>query len=81
MKQAKKHSKWVDVNGFGILPEYRGMGSNALLYYDSFKTLQDLGFEHAEMVMVDENNYRSKSDNLTMGVTFYKTHRCYKIGI
>ena len=23
--------------------------------------------------MVDEKNYRSKSDNLTMGVTFYKS--------
>ena len=77
--QAKKKSKWVDVNGLGILPEFRGMGSNALLYLELVKTIKELGYEHLEAVMVDENNFRSKSDNLTMGVTFYKTHRCYEM--
>ena len=55
------------------------MGSNALLYIELVKTLKELGYEHLEAVMVDENNYRSKSDNLTMGVKFYKTHRCYEL--
>lgn len=77
--QAKKKSKWVDVNGLGILPEFRGMGSNALLYLELVRTIKELGYEHLEAVMVDENNYRSKSDNLTMGVNFYKTHRCYEM--
>lgn len=79
LMRAKKTTKWVDVNGLGILPEYRGMGSNALLYFELVKTMQALGYEHLEAVMVDENNYRSKSDNLTMGVNFYKTHRCYEL--
>lgn len=76
--RAKRRTKWADVNGLGILPEKRGLGSNALLYAELLKSLREGGYEHLEAVMVDENNYRSKSDNLTMGVTFYKTHRCYK---
>lgn len=79
LMRAKQQTKWVDVNGLGILPEFRGMGSNALLYLELVRTLKDLGYEHLEAVMVDEKNYRSKSDNLTMGVTFNKTHRCYEL--
>ena len=75
----KHRTRWVDVNGLGILPEKRGLGCNALLYMELLKSLKERGFEHLEAVMVDENNYRSKSDNLTMGVNFYKTHRCYTL--
>ncbi len=79
--RAKKQTRWLDVNGLGILPEERGMGSNTLLYAGLLESALALGYEHLEAVMVDENNYRSKADNLTMGVTFYKTHRCYQMDL
>ena len=35
-------------------------------------------FNHIDTVQVREDNYQSFSDNLTMGVTWYKRHRVYQ---
>lgn len=73
----KRRTKWVNVNGLGILPEYQGRGGNAILYYEMAKTVQSSNFTDAETVWIGEENYRSFSDNATMGVTWYKRHRNY----
>ena len=76
--RAKQQTKWVNVNGVGILPEYQGLGANAILYTTLADTLKnEFDFEHADTVYVGEDNYRSFSDNETMGVTWYKRHRIY----
>jgi hypothetical protein len=74
----KRRTKWVNVNGIGILPEYQGRGGNAVLYYEMAKTIQAFNFEHCETVFIGEENYRSFSDNTTLGVEWYKRHRSYK---
>ncbi len=38
-----KRTKWVSLNGAGVLPEYHGRGGNALLYYEMEKTID--GFQ------------------------------------
>ncbi len=73
----KKRTKWVNVNGLGILPEYQGLGGNAIMYVEMAKTILSYQFEHCDTVFVGEENYRSFSDNESMGVTWYKTHRMY----
>ena len=73
----KRRTKWVNVNGLGILPEYQGRGRNAILYYEMAKTIQSFNFTDCETVWIGEENYRSFSDNATMGVTWYKRHRNY----
>ena len=76
--RAKQQTKWVNVNGVGIMPEYQGLGANAILYTTLADTLKnEFDFEHADTVFVGEDNYRSFSDNETMGVTWYKRHRIY----
>ncbi len=76
--RAKQKTKWVNVNGVGILPEYQGLGANAILYATLADTLKnEFDFEHADTVYVGEDNYRSFSDNETMGVAWYKRHRIY----
>jgi GNAT superfamily N-acetyltransferase len=75
---AKKHSKVVMVNGLGIRPEYRGRGSNALMYSALSNATQNTHYERLEAVMVNEINFTSKSDNETMGVRWYKRHRSYE---
>jgi hypothetical protein len=74
----KRKTKWVNVNGAGILPEFQGLGSNTILYTEMTETVKSFNFKHAETVLVGEENYRSFSDNESMGVTWYKTHRLYK---
>jgi hypothetical protein len=73
----KRRTKWINVNGLGILPEYQGRGGNAVLYYEMAKTIQAFNFEHCETVWIGDENYRSFSDNTTLGVEWYKRHRNY----
>ena len=61
-----------------MLPQYQGLGNNALLYVEIEKTLLERGSKSAEIIQVDERNFRSKSDMENMGVIFNKTHRVYR---
>jgi hypothetical protein len=74
----RKTTKWINVNGVGILPEYQGLGANAILYHELAKTLKESDYKFADVVFVSEYNYKSFSDNESMGVTWYKAHRIYK---
>ncbi|MBI9043242.1 MAG: GNAT family N-acetyltransferase [Anaerolineaceae bacterium] len=71
----KNKTQIVDFNGVGILPEYQGMGANALLYAELEKTIRKTNFKRGEFVQVNEDNFRSSSDWDHMGVTKNKIHR------
>jgi GNAT superfamily N-acetyltransferase len=73
----KRRTKSININGLGILPDYQGQGGNAILYYEMAKTILSHNFENCETVWIGEENYRSFSDNTTLGVTWYKRHRNY----
>jgi GNAT superfamily N-acetyltransferase len=74
----RKRTKWVNINGAGVLPAYQGMGVNAILYTEIKKSIEEFGFEHIDVVQVDEANFQSRSDMETMGIRWYKSHRSYK---
>ena len=76
--QERKRTRWVNINGIGLLPEYQGLGANVMLYMELVKTLLDSQFLYADIVQVDETNYKSRSDMEAMGVQWYKAHRNYK---
>ncbi|MFN2112205.1 MAG: GNAT family N-acetyltransferase, partial [Anaerolineales bacterium] len=73
----RKRTKWVNINGVGVLPEYQGMGVNAILYTEIKKSVEAFGFEHIDVVQVNEANFQSRSDMETMGIRWYKSHRSY----
>lgn len=73
----KKNSRILDINGVGLLPEYQGLGGNALLYSEVDKMTRLTKIRKAEIVQVDERNFRSKADMENLGVKFSKTHRTY----
>lgn len=75
--QEMKHTKVGDLNGIGILPKFQGLGANLLVYSEMDKTLRATQWERAELIQVDERNYKSKSDMENMGVTFHKIHRVF----
>lgn len=77
----KKHPTILDMNGAGLLPEYQGLGGNALLYSEIDKVINSTRIKRAEIVQVDERNLRSFSDMKKMGVVFTKTHRTYQKNI
>lgn len=76
--QERKRAEWVNVNGIGLIPEYRGLGANTLLYTELQKTVHEFGFKHIEVIQVDEFNFKSKSDMEAIGVQWYKRHRSYR---
>jgi hypothetical protein len=74
----RRRTKWVNINGVGVLPAYQGMGVNAILYTEIKKAVEELDFDHIEVVQVNEINFESRSDMETMGVKWYKSHRSYQ---
>ena len=72
-----RRTKWVALNGAGILPEFQGRGGNALLYAEMEKTVKDFGFEHADLTQVADTAVQMRSDLVNLGGRLYKTHRVY----
>ena len=72
-----KRTKWLALNGAGILPEYQGRGGNALLYSEMEKTLRDFKYEHADLTQVAESAVQMRKDLENIGGKAYKNHRVF----
>lgn len=73
-----RRTKWVSLNGEGILPEFHGVGGNALLYSEMEKTIREFGFEHADLTQVAETAVQMRHDLENVGGQAYKNHRVYR---
>jgi GNAT superfamily N-acetyltransferase len=73
-----KRTDWLNINGAGLLPEYRGSGGTAILYSELFNSVMETGqFQHAEVIQIGVENENMLRDLENFGVDFYKTHRTY----
>lgn len=73
-----KRTDWLNINGAGLLPEYRGSGGTAVLYSELFKSVVETGqFKHAEVVQIGMENEKMRRDLKNFGIDFYKIHRTY----
>jgi hypothetical protein len=74
-----RRTDWVNINGAGMIDEYRGLGGTAILFSEMQKTISESGqFRHAELVQIGIENDRMQRELRDLGVNFYKTHRVYK---
>ena len=74
-----KRTKWISFNGVGILPEYQGLGGNAIMYTELEKSMHaNDQFIHAELTQVAETAEQMRKDLKNLGVKFYKNHRVYQ---
>jgi hypothetical protein len=76
-----KRTKWVSLNGVGVLPEYHGRGGAALMYSEMERTIEEFGFDHAELTCVAETAVQMRQDLINVGGQAYKNHRVYRIKI
>jgi hypothetical protein len=76
-----KRTKWVNVNGAGIIEKYRGLGGTALLFSEMQKSIVEGGFEHADIVQIGVDNDKMQRELRDLGIDFYKTHRLYERAI
>jgi hypothetical protein len=72
-----KRTRLVAINGMGILPEYQGLGGNAMMYSELEKTIRDAGFDDADLCQVAETAVMMSRDLTGMGGKPRKTHRVY----
>ncbi len=74
-----KRTQWLNFNGVGILERHRGVGGNALLYAEMYHTLVDrTQYQYADLVQVQETNWRMVQELEALGVRPYKRHRIYQ---
>jgi len=72
-----RRTKWVALNGAGVLPEFQGRGGNALMYSEIEKTLRDFHFQHGDLTQVAESAWNMRRDLENLGGKRYKNHRVY----
>jgi GNAT superfamily N-acetyltransferase len=72
-----RRTQWVAVNAAGILPEFQGLGGNALLYSEMVKTILDNKYAHGALYQVAETAVNMRRDLENLGLTPYKNHRVY----
>jgi len=77
----KRRTRWVCMNGAGILPEFHGYGGNAMLYSEIVRTLLQAGFEHADLPQVADTAVQMRRDLEELGARPYKVHRVYRRGV
>ncbi len=74
-----RRTKWININGAGIVEKYRGLGGTALLFSEMHKSVVTAGrFEHADIVQIGVENDKMQREMRHLGIDFYKTHRMYQ---
>ncbi|UCH60747.1 MAG: hypothetical protein JSV61_04515 [Anaerolineales bacterium] len=73
-----KRTKWLALNGAGILPDHQGRGGNALLYSEMEKTIREFNYQHADLTQVAESAVQMRKDLENIGGKAYKNHRVFK---
>jgi hypothetical protein len=73
-----RRTRWLNINGAGMIEKYRGMGGTALLFSELYKTLIESRFEHVDVVQIGTENDRMQNEMRNYGIRFYKKHRTYQ---
>ncbi|MBL8058911.1 MAG: hypothetical protein JNK29_19555 [Anaerolineales bacterium] len=74
-----RQTRWLNVNGAGVVEQYRGLGGTALLFSELEHSLREGGrFDHADLVQIGVENDRMQRELRDLGIDFYKRHRLYR---
>ena len=73
-----KRTKWINVNGGGVVEKYRGVGGTAVLFSELQKAATAGGYQHAEGVQISVSNDKMQRELRDLGIRFNKVHRLYE---
>jgi hypothetical protein len=76
---ALKRSRSLQGNGVGLLPEYQGLGANAVMYAELHDIIRARDAEYFELIQVMETNIKSLGDMNMLGIHWHKLHRVYRL--
>ena len=72
-----RRTRWINVNGAGMVEKYRGLGGTAVLFSEMHKSVVEGRYEHLDIVQIGADNDRMQNEMRNFGIDFYKTHRMY----
>jgi hypothetical protein len=74
-----KRTRWIDMNGIGIIEKYQRMGGTAILYNEIYKSVMDIGqYNYAELLQLREENINIFLEVANLDIDFHKIHRLYE---
>jgi hypothetical protein len=76
-----RRTRWLALNGAGILPEFQGRGGNALLYTELEKTVRESGYQHGHLTQIAETAVQMRRDLEELGAVPIKNHRVYALDL
>jgi len=77
-----KKTDWININGAGLIEEYRGLGGTALLFSEMQKSVFESGqFHHADIVQIGVENQKMQREMENFGISFNKLHRVYQLNL
>lgn len=76
-----RRTPWINVNGAGIIEEFRGMGGTAILFSEMWKSFQNSRYQFADLVQIGVDNDKMQRELANLGIVFYKTHRMFEMNL
>ena len=73
-----KRTKWMNLNGAGIIEKYRGLGGTAILFSEMYKSVAESSYRYADLVQIGLENDKMQRELRDLGIDFYKTHCMYE---
>ncbi|MFN2274626.1 MAG: hypothetical protein ACK2TX_07245 [Anaerolineales bacterium] len=73
-----RRTRWVNLNGAGIIAEQRGLGSTAILISEIAHDLIQSRYDYADFVQIRADNDNMLREISRFGIDFYKRHRLYR---
>jgi hypothetical protein len=70
--------EWMRGFALGVLPEFRGLGIDALMYLETAKQAVRKGYKWVEMSWTLETNEMINRSIHMLGGKLYKTYRIYE---
>jgi len=75
---ALRTTRILNVNGAGMIEEYRGSGGTAILFNEMRKSGMNGRFERAEVVQIGVDNEKMLRELAGVGIIFHKKHCVYE---
>ena len=74
-----KRSKWINLNGAGVIEEYQRLGVTSILINELYKSVMESDqYQYAELLQFREENIKSLTEASNVDLHFHKKHRLYE---
>lgn len=74
-----RRTKWININGAGIVEQYRGLGGTALLFSEMYRSVAESRYRFADIVQIGTDNENMMREIRNFGIKINKFHRVYRL--